>query len=77
MDHNECQLCKAKGKYKKATIVHHIKHFEDRPDLGLSIYDKNGDRQLISVCDECHEQEHVGERQQYKKKGKVLTEEKW
>lgn len=35
-----CQMCKAKGKYKKAEIVHHVKQVKDRPDL-MSIWDGN------------------------------------
>ena len=58
LDHFECVRCKAKGKYTKAVLVHHVHHLTDRPDLALSVYDENGDRQLISLCRQCHELEH-------------------
>lgn len=53
----ECQLCKAKGRYSRAEIVHHVKHLKDRPDLALSIWDGE-ERQLVSVCKRCHEELH-------------------
>lgn len=55
MDRNECQMCKLVGRYRKATVVHHVNHLKDRPDLCLSVYDETGRRQLLSVCKECHE----------------------
>lgn len=59
LDRYECQLCKAKGRYSRGYIVHHIKHLEDRPDLALSIYDEStGERQLITLCKACHEAQH-------------------
>lgn len=58
LDHFECVKCKAKGKYTKAVLVHHVHHLTDRPDLALSIYDADGNRQLISLCRQCHELEH-------------------
>lgn len=39
LDHNECQACKAKGRYRRGELVHHVKHLRDRPDLALSIWD--------------------------------------
>ena len=59
---NECQLCKAKGIYTPSTITHHVNHLRKRPDLAYSRYyiDRDGKkkRQLIGVCDACHEAEH-------------------
>lgn len=58
-DKNECQLCKAKGKYRRAVMVHHVKHVKSHPRLALSGFyiDQDGvkKRNLISVCRECHE----------------------
>ena len=34
-DRYECQLCKARGRYRKAELVHHVNHLKDRPDLAL------------------------------------------
>ena len=78
LDRRECQLCKAKGRYRKAVIVHHVKHLKDRPDLALSIYDGE-ERQLVSVCKECHEEQHPESMRQYKytKAEEPLTEERW
>ena len=59
---NECQLCKARGRYSPARIVHHVKRLKDRPDLAYSRYyvDENGikQRQLLALCFACHENEH-------------------
>lgn len=35
-NHNECQLCKAKGKIRRAETVHHINYVHDHPELALS-----------------------------------------
>lgn len=59
LDRWECQLCKQRGRYGKAMIVHHVKHLKDRPDLALSVVDPNTqERQLISLCRACHEELH-------------------
>lgn len=78
MDRYECQLCKAKGRYSKAVIVHHVKHLRDRPDLALSIFDGD-ERQLVSVCKRCHERLHPEqlEERRYNKKDAPLTAERW
>lgn len=47
-----------KGKYSKAILVHHINHLKENPELALEIYDKEGKRNLISLCQSCHEEEH-------------------
>lgn len=77
-DHYECQICKEKGRYRKAVIVHHVKHLRDRPDLALSTYDPDtGERQLVSVCKRCHEQLHPESQKQYRPANKPVTEERW
>lgn len=76
LDHYECQTCKAKGKYAKATIVHHVKHLKDRPDLALSIWDGD-ERQLISLCKSCHEAEHPESQRKYKNIRAPITAERW
>lgn len=59
LDNRECQLCKQHGRFRRAIIVHHVKHLRDRPDLALSVFDPDtGERQLVSVCRSCHEDEH-------------------
>ena len=59
MDRWECQICRARGRYSRGEIVHHVKHLRDRPDLALSVWDpETGERQLVTVCKACHEAEH-------------------
>ena len=72
-DHYECQECRKKtGKIRRATLVHHIIPYEERPDLGLD------EDNLEAVCDRCHNIIHgrVGALMNQKKK-KPVTEEKW
>lgn len=78
LDRYECQLCKANGRYRRAVIVHHVKHLKDRPDLALSLYDE-GERQLVSVCKQCHEHLHPEqlEMRSFTQKEPPLTEERW
>ena len=80
LDRYECQTCKARGKYTRATMVHHVKHLRDRPDLALNIWDVDQDgrsiRQLVSLCDDCHDKEHPERMRQYKRR-RPLTDERW
>jgi len=78
LDRYECQLCKARGRYSRGTIVHHVKHLRDRPDLALSLYDPDtGERQLITVCKACHEAEHPESLRQTAAPKPPLTPERW
>lgn len=77
LDKNECQIFRRRGKYTRATTVHHVKYVKKHPELALEIwYTFKGKRQrnLISLCHDCHEEVHG-----YRKKDKKepLTEEKW
>ena len=74
-DRNECQMCKAEGRYSKATTVHHVNHVDKRPDLALT-YMHGGKRNLISLCKTCHNKVHPEKRQHIKKKI-PLTPERW
>lgn len=74
IDNYECQKCKARGKYRKATTVHHIKHLDKYPWLALVI------NNLVSLCNECHNEEHPEKLIKYQKKrnkDKFVNEEKW
>ncbi|MGN0484891.1 MAG: HNH endonuclease [Lachnospiraceae bacterium] len=76
-DKYECQICKRKGKYTRATTVHHVNYVKTHPELALEkFYTWKGKqkRNLISLCHECHEEVHG-----YRKKEKTepLTEERW
>lgn len=77
LDHYECQQCKARGIYTRAQTVHHVHHLKDRWDLRLSLHDENGDRQLVSLCNECHNAEHPEKAFKDKAKRKPLTPERW
>lgn len=80
IDHHECQICKAKGRYSRGYIVHHVKHLKDRPDLALCITDPDtGERQLITVCKQCHEELHPeSKRQNIESEPKgFVNEERW
>lgn len=77
MDHRECQRCKAKKIYTKATTVHHVNYVKRHPELALEIwYEWHGitKRNLISLCHDCHEAVH-GYRKPVEKI--PLTEERW
>lgn len=78
MDRNECQHCKAKGRYRRGYIVHHVKHLRERPDLALSITDEEtGERQLVTLCKLCHEEEHPESLRPVNAKAEPVTEERW
>ena len=57
-----CVWCRQRGRYARdrkgrrvpvlATMVHHIQHLEDRPDLALDL------NNLVSLCDRCHDEAH-------------------
>lgn len=77
-DNNECQLCKQDGKVTVGTkeeplIVHHIKELKQHPELALA------NENLISVCNNCHENVcHPDRLGEYKKiKTVVDIPERW
>lgn len=78
LDKHECQLCRSRGKYTKATTVHHVNYVKQHPELALEIwYEWQGERKrnLISLCRDCHEEVHG-----YRKKASnkpLITEERW
>ena len=79
LDHWECQLCRRNHRYRRAALVHHVRHLKDRPDLALSIYDpETAERQLLSVCRPCHEALHPErQRKRILKCAQPLTAERW
>ena len=81
LDRNECQKCKERGRYRRAELVHHVNHVKDRPDLALDIWftapDGTRQRNLISVCKTCHEEEHPEQLQQAPKAETFSTPERW
>lgn len=79
LDKHECQYCKRKGRYTKATLVHHVKHLDEFPELALEIYytdtDGQSKRNLLSTCKDCHETEGHPERLRHAKE--PLNKERW
>lgn len=77
-DHYECQVCKQRGRYTRATTVHHVMHLLDHPELALESYYQDcagvKHRQLISLCHACHEDAH-GHR--VKVQPEPITIERW
>ena len=51
-DNYQCQRCKRYGRLRQAQTVHHIKHYDEYPELAL---DNNN---LISLCNDCHNAMH-------------------
>lgn len=55
-----CQYCKRYGRAREAAVVHHKKHYDEYPELGL----RNDN--LISLCNACHNKEHPEKMKQNK-----------
>ena len=73
----ECQHCKAKGFYTKATHVHHVQYVLKHPRYALSrtyIFKVREYNNLIPMCHDCHERVHD---YRQKEKKKPLTVERW
>ena len=77
LDHSQCYYCKKPLRPGEA-IVHHVQHLTDSPQLALSIYGPNGERQLVTVCKDCHEAQHPEALKQYSGSGTPpVTVERW
>lgn len=75
-DKFECQICKSKGRYARATTVHHVNYVKKHPELSLEPYYEWGGkkkRNLISLCHDCHEEVHGYRRPERKE----ISEERW
>lgn len=70
-DNNECQLCKSKGKYKRAENVHHIKEVKTHPHLALTLDN------LQCLCIRCHNEVHDRLEQEKNKIPKFMNVERW
>jgi 5-methylcytosine-specific restriction endonuclease McrA len=87
-DHYECQQCRHRieeanrngvqlvgddRRIRRAECVHHIKHYEDWPSLGLE------DDNLISLCNTCHNLAHGRTVERFQKKAarEPVTPERW
>lgn len=76
LDHYQCQRCRERGRYARADRVHHVHEAARRPDLALSVWCGEGERNLISLCHSCHEAVHW-DRFPRREPKPPLTEEKW
>ena len=78
--HNECQECLKNGTYTEADCVHHVNEVRQQPALALSKYyiDKQGNKQrnLVPLCNQCHNNVHdkLG---QWQRKDKFTNTELW
>lgn len=81
IDKNECQWCKAKGEIVTPKIAHHINRLRNRPDLAMDIWyvDAAGQRRrnIIAVCNDCHEAEHKRLELLHQPKREPVTPERW
>ena len=67
----ECQYCKEKGKYSRATTVHHQFYVRYYPQLALSKTNAEGKQNLVAVCHKCHNDVHNPKKQGF------VNEERW
>ena len=76
----ECLYHKERGRYRRATHVHHEFHLDKYPEYALMEFVKLPDgtlkRNLTPVCKDCHETVCHPERLRWNKK-EPLTEERW
>lgn len=70
LDHNECQVCKAEGRHRRASTVHHLKHVRDYPSLALTLNNTE------TICREHHNIEHPEKLQDFRK-DKFGNDERW
>lgn len=79
--HCECQICKARGRYRRAEIAHHVKHVKRHPELAYckTFTDENGveHKQILAVCWDCHEEEHPEKKKYRDEKRKFRNTEQW
>lgn len=68
LDHGLCTKCKMRGITTPATKVHHSYHLRKYPTYALAIYTPYGKRNLYSLCDRCHQEEHPEEYAKFKGK---------
>ena len=76
--HGECVMCKYAKRLRPATLVHHVRHLKEYPELAYSrTYTAEGveHMQLMPLCHDCHERIH--ERGIYALKNGYSNEEKW
>lgn len=77
--HSECQICRSKGIYSKATVVHHVKPIKMFPQYAYTRYvtDDSGNKQiqLLALCRNCHEE--IEGRSPSQKSNRFYNIERW
>ena len=68
-NHGECAMCRAVKKLTPATLVHHVQHLREHPELA---YERGN---LMPLCHDCHERAH--KRGIYAEPAGFTNEEKW
>ena len=79
-EHFECEICREAGKYKRAYLVHHVRFVRKYPHLALSkYYTYKGKRykNLLALCNDCHEKIHDRNSFKNSTKEKFKNEERW
>ena len=75
----ECLLCRAEHRLTRATLVHHVMHLKEHPELAYcrTYTDDAGKEhiQLMPLCHACHERIH--ERGAFALPSGYTNEEKW
>lgn len=75
---NECQLCKKRGRATPAVLVHHVLELKEHPEFAYSRWqdEAHTKRQLIALCQQCHEEQHPNRFGQNRTEH-YTNEEKW
>lgn len=69
-EQKECQICKQEHRYGPAEIAHHRFRVKEYPELALSVFTSDGERNIIAVCRECHNKIHFPKR-------RYMNDERW
>ena len=75
--HGECVLCRARGRYSRAVMVHHVWFLSAHPELAYARHYYSGGRaypQLLPLCHDCHEAVHE---HRHAEKRDPITLERW
>lgn len=74
--HNECQICRKRGKYTPAVLIHHVRELKQSPELAYSRWqdEEHKQLQLIALCQQCHEEQHPN---RFGNKGEHYSNDEW
>ena len=84
LDHHECVRCReVHHRICRASTVHHVHHLDEYPQMALEIWDEDGMRNLVSLCNSCHNEVHPEKQIKFKRildakaKVKPMNDERW